>query len=48
MKSHYVREVDEIVIKEGELLKLVPGVERKVMRANKDLNGGKQYISRWC
>ena len=44
-----VREEEkELVILEGELLKLCPGIERKVMRADRDLNGGALYIPRWC
>ena len=41
-------EENEIIIKEGELLKLCPGTERKIMEASRDLNGGIQYVDRWC
>lgn len=36
----YTKEADEVVIKEGELLRLVPGVDRKIPKADRDVNGG--------
>lgn len=47
-KRTVIREDKEKVIYEGELLKICPGVSRKVMNANRDLNGGIQYVERWC
>ena len=40
-------EENEVVVKEGELLKFCPGVARKTMKAHRDLNGGSQFVSRW-
>lgn len=33
-------EENEIILKEGELLRMCPGAQRKVMKASRDLNGG--------